>query len=71
MISGGHIIATRVTVDYVNPDNIRLSYTDNNGVYNKTVKSSTEYSYVLDNHNTITGVLSNKEDWYLFWNNLK
>jgi hypothetical protein len=73
MVSDGVVIAqnVRAELQYNGSENfLNLSYTDENGIYNRTTKSVHDYSLMVDHvSKTIDGVLPKNEDWYLFWNN--
>lgn len=73
MVSEGEVIAQNVSVQvhYNGQENfLSLSYIDENGVLNKTMKSVHDYSLMVDPKTiTIDSVLPKNENWYLFWNN--
>jgi len=73
MVSEGQVIARNVSVStsYNGEENfLTLSYTDGNGIYNRTTKNFHEYTMMVDHvSKTIDGVLPHNEDWYLFWKN--
>jgi hypothetical protein len=73
MVSNGQVIARNVSVstNYDGESNyITLSYTDENGVFNRSTKSFHEYTMMVDHASkTIDGILPKNDDWYLFWSN--
>lgn len=73
MVSEGQVVARNVSVstNYNGEENfIILSYTDENGVYNRTTKNFHDYTVMVDyKSRTIDGILPKNEDWYVFWNN--
>jgi hypothetical protein len=72
MVSDGQVIAKNVSViHYSNSEErlLTLSYHDNMGILKRSTTNLNDYTLMLDKANTITGVLPNNEDWYLFWNN--
>lgn len=73
MVSEGQVIARNVSVstNYNGEENfLTISYTDENGVYNRSTKNFHEYTMMVDHvSKTIDGVLPNNEGWYLFWKN--
>ena len=73
MVSNGQVIAQKVAaqMQYNGEQNfLSLSYIDENGILNKTIKSVHDYTLMVDHDTkTINGVLPKNEDWYLFWKN--
>ena len=73
MVSEGQVIARNVSVssNYNGEENfLTISYTDENGIYNRSTKNFHEYTMMVDHvSKTIDGVLPNNEGWYLFWMN--
>jgi hypothetical protein len=74
MMSNGDIIATDVMVEHNVLDNeIRYSYTNEDGYRHGTMNFHPHITPMYDMGNKIMGLLANKPDpdnsWYLFWSN--
>lgn len=74
MMHEGEIIATDVMIEHnLTSDEIRYSYTNQDGYRFGTMNFSTHVTPVFDNSHRITGLLTNKPDpsheSYLFWTN--
>lgn len=73
MVSNGQVIAQKVAAElhYNGESNfLSLSYIDENGILNKTIKNLHEYTVMVDHETkTVNGILPKNEEWYLFWKN--
>lgn len=73
MVRAGNVIAQKVAAElhYNGESNfLSLSYIDENGIFNKTIKHIHEYTIMVDHGTkTINGILPKNEEWYLFWQN--
>ena len=73
MVRAGNVIAQKVAAElhYNGESNfLSLSYIDENGILNKTIKNIHEYTIMVDHGTkTINGILPKNEEWYLFWQN--
>lgn len=73
MVRAGNVISQKVAAElqYNGESNfLSLSYIDENGILNKTIKNLHEYTVMVDHETkTINGILPKNEEWYLFWQN--
>ena len=74
LMNDGEIIATDVMVEHnLTSDEIRYSYTNEDGARYGTMNFSSHITPLFDSNHRINGLLTNKPDpmheSYLFWNN--
>jgi hypothetical protein len=74
LMAEGAILATNVIVEHnLTSNEIRYSYTNEDGHRYGTMNFSSHITPMFDSHNRIMGLLTNKPDpmheSYIFWNN--
>lgn len=71
MVRYGSVISTDVSIDLINQDIVRITYTDDMDCFKTDIRNlsdNNEFSFMRNADGIVNSLLSKKDEWLVIWN---